>query len=603
VVIAEIDTGESDRVEFANVSGSPLDLSGWRITVYDWVSWPDPQFTFTLPAGTTVPANGLFLLSDNGEAPGVYPNFFSGVNSYWDNNETNNAVAVLLQDALGGMVDFVCAFDPDISQIALPMPIPASQWSGPPIVANTNAANTFQRTGNSDSNNSNNWMIANGTIGGANPGMSGVFNGTHPLPVIPGTISNFSGGVWTGNLAVLQMGTGITLRASDYAGHSGSGNAFNVNGAADLALSMTASTNGVPAGQMVSFAIMVSNVGPSSAGSVFLTNVLASGFNFSNAASSQGTWARNGSLVTANVGTVPKGGTASLVVSGSFGVSGLFTNLAQVIGGPADPVGSNNLAAVTVYGGAQSCTQSQRHREPDRGCGQPAPINDASERPGCRGRAGLFFWANRTGGSEPQPGGPFQLDAELRAGTQHEPDQRAGGRQWVTQLECDSDVPGNGAAGGGGCAVHRSDRARAGAIRDPVQRRAGIWLPGAICGNVERGCMATLSNLALAPVFVETAASDTIAGPQRFYRARNLTVTNQPPWISRAEKDGAIFTVYFEGEPGRSYAVESRDGLGSGTWSTLTTISLPPMWMDEVVVDPANTGGRFYRVVRSDGRR
>jgi hypothetical protein len=111
----------------------------------------------------------------------------------------------------------------------------------------------------------------------------------------------------------------------------------------------------------------------------------------------------------------------------------------------------------------------------------------------------------------------------------------------------------------------------------------------------------TLSNLALAPVFVETAASDTIAGPQRFYRARNLTVTNQPPWISRAEKDGAIFTVYFEGEPGRSYAVESRDGLGTGTWSTLTTISLPPMWLDEVVVDPANAGGRFYRVVRSDG--
>jgi hypothetical protein len=110
-----------------------------------------------------------------------------------------------------------------------------------------------------------------------------------------------------------------------------------------------------------------------------------------------------------------------------------------------------------------------------------------------------------------------------------------------------------------------------------------------------------LSNLALAPVFVETAASDTIAGPQRFYRARNLTVTNQPPWISRAEKDGAIFTVYFEGEPGRSYAVESRDGLGTGTWSTLTTISLPPMWLDEVVVDPANAGGRFYRVVRSDG--
>jgi uncharacterized repeat protein (TIGR01451 family) len=348
VVIAEIDTGDIDRIEFANVSGSSLDLSGWRITVYDWVSWPDPQFTFTIPPGSVSAANELFVLSDVGAAPGVYPNFFSGINVYWDNSETNNPVAVLLQDAVGNTIDFVCAFDPDLSEITLPVPISASQWSGPPIVANTNAQSTFQRVGNSDSNNSNNWVIADGTIATLNPGLTVPFSGMLPVAVSPAIISNFSGGVWSGNLAVLQPGTGITLRASDLQGHIGTGNAFNVNAAADLALLLTASTNTIRTGQSISFNVLITNSGPSPAPSVFVTNVLPPNFSFSTAALSQGTWTRNNNLVTGNVGTLAKGASATLSMSGSFTVAGNSTNFAQVTAGLPDPQLTNNSGSIVV---------------------------------------------------------------------------------------------------------------------------------------------------------------------------------------------------------------------------------------------------------------
>jgi uncharacterized repeat protein (TIGR01451 family) len=348
VVIAEIDTADIDRVEFLNVSGSSLDLSGWRITVYDWVSWPDPQFTFTIPPGSVSAADELFVLSDVGVAPGVYPNFFSGINVYWDNSETNNPVAVLLQDAVGNTIDFACAFDPDLSEITLPVPITASQWSGPPIVANTNAQSTFQRVGNSDSNSSNNWVIADGTLGALNPGLTVRFTGTRPVAVSPALVPAFSGGVWSGNLAVLQIGTGITLRASDLQGHIGNGNAFNVSVAADLALSVAASTNIIRVGQPISFNVLITNSGPSPAFSVFVTNVMPSNFSFSTAALSQGTWTRNNNLVTGNVGNLAKGGSATLSLSGSFAASGNSTNFAQVTAGLPDPQLTNNSGLIVV---------------------------------------------------------------------------------------------------------------------------------------------------------------------------------------------------------------------------------------------------------------
>jgi len=62
----------------------------------------------------------------------------------------------------------------------------------------------------------NNATIDNFSIGGP------------PPAVAPMNSSNFTGGVWTGNIAVLQAGTNMTLWADDGQGHLGQSLPFNV---------------------------------------------------------------------------------------------------------------------------------------------------------------------------------------------------------------------------------------------------------------------------------------------------------------------------------------------------------------------------------------
>ena len=63
------------------------------------------------------------------------------------------------------------------------------------------------------------------------------------VPVNPGASANFSGGAWSGNLAVLQAGTNVMLQASAGAGHSGVSAPFDVLGTPKLAI--TAFSNSV----------------------------------------------------------------------------------------------------------------------------------------------------------------------------------------------------------------------------------------------------------------------------------------------------------------------------------------------------------------------
>ncbi|TAK95297.1 MAG: DUF11 domain-containing protein, partial [Verrucomicrobia bacterium] len=350
VVITEIDTGDSDRVEFSNVAGYAVDVSGWRVSVYDWVSWPDPQFIFTIPAGTTCGANEVFLLTDNGTGPGVYPSFFSGagLNANWSNDETNNMVAVLLQDADGRIVDFTCAFDATPTNISNPVTIPSSEWTTAPIPANLDSTMTFRRTGNSDSNGNGDWNVGMPSLGVLNSGLTIPFSGTRPVPVSPALASNFVSGVWTGNLVITPTVSNLTLRARDSVGHVGLSNPFNVQSSANLTLTGTVTPAATPVNQSVNFSLSVSNGGLSSASAVFLTNTLPASANFISASASQGSNSRSGNVVTFSLGTLAAGATATASVSASLTTGGTFTNLAQASANLPDPVITNNSIALVV---------------------------------------------------------------------------------------------------------------------------------------------------------------------------------------------------------------------------------------------------------------
>jgi hypothetical protein len=53
-------------------------------------------------------------------------------------------------------------------------------------------------------------------------------------PINPGTTANFSNGIWSGNIAVLQASTNVTLQASAGPGSAGTSNPFNVLGTPKL---------------------------------------------------------------------------------------------------------------------------------------------------------------------------------------------------------------------------------------------------------------------------------------------------------------------------------------------------------------------------------
>jgi hypothetical protein len=76
------------------------------------------------------------------------------------------------------------------------------------------------------------------------------------------------------------------------------------------------------------------------------------------------------------------------------------------------------------------------------------------------------------------------------------------------------------------------------------------------------------------PVNVPVLARDPVAGAQKFYRIRNLTLPYQPPGIAARFVSNGFFNLTFTGQSGRSYRVETRNNLGAGSWSTLTNVTL-----------------------------
>jgi len=224
VCVAEIDTGTEDAVEFVNVSKSMIDVSGWRISVYD-SSWPAPRLTFTIPAGSLCPTGTVFVLREQGVPPGTFPELYAGNNIYWGGDL--NYLAILLQDAAGSVADFVAAAGADPSSVSEPRDIPPEEWTGPSVAA----ANVLCRIGNSDDNRRSDWAAcSNATIGALNMNLAVPFvNRRIRIPVVPMDAGPLSSGVWQGNVTVRRSATALRLQADDADGtYSGLSNPFEV---------------------------------------------------------------------------------------------------------------------------------------------------------------------------------------------------------------------------------------------------------------------------------------------------------------------------------------------------------------------------------------
>jgi uncharacterized repeat protein (TIGR01451 family) len=170
-----------------------------------------------------------------------------------------------------------------------------------------------------------------------------------PVAISPVSISGFVGGVWTGQVTVLQPASGMYLRADDRDGHVGNSAALSVSPTNDLAVTITDRPDPVVLGNPLTYTITVTNTGPNNATGVILTNALTTNVTFVSVATTQGSCTNEAGIVRCNLGTVASGVPLDVTLVILPNAIGTLTTRAGVTRAEPDGDSSNNQAtAVTM---------------------------------------------------------------------------------------------------------------------------------------------------------------------------------------------------------------------------------------------------------------
>ncbi len=123
-----------------------------------------------------------------------------------------------------------------------------------------------------------------------------------------------------------------------------------VNRQVDVRVTKTDSADPVIAGNQLTYTIIVTNDGPSTATNVVMTDALPTGVSFVSGTSTAGTVTNASGTVTANIGTLNPGATATVTVVGAVAgtVRGTLTNTATVTRTETDTNAANNTATATT---------------------------------------------------------------------------------------------------------------------------------------------------------------------------------------------------------------------------------------------------------------
>ncbi|MGD9781842.1 MAG: Calx-beta domain-containing protein [Kiritimatiellia bacterium] len=120
---------------------------------------------------------------------------------------------------------------------------------------------------------------------------------------------------------------------------------------ADLALTLTDSPDPVAVGSNLTYLVAVSNAGPGTAENVAVSNGWPAGLLFVSAEASQGTWATNAGIVSADFGALAAGATATLTLVGQAQSEGSLQSWAEVATTGFDPQSGNNRRTATTQVG------------------------------------------------------------------------------------------------------------------------------------------------------------------------------------------------------------------------------------------------------------
>lgn len=167
--------------------------------------------------------------------------------------------------------------------------------------------------------------------------------GTYPTTGAPSLITNVA----------CASFDGVDLDESNNCAEAAVAVSTTVGSGADLTLQKSCNVTSVTQGTSCTYTLRVTNVGPSAASSVVVTDVLPSTLNFNGQFHTQGTVTRSGQTITANLGSLAVGKVAKVNISVIPIGTGVITNTANVTSQTNDPIpannsGSNNLTVVAA---------------------------------------------------------------------------------------------------------------------------------------------------------------------------------------------------------------------------------------------------------------
>ncbi len=166
-----------------------------------------------------------------------------------------------------------------------------------------------------------------------------------------GTVTNNTSATVT--LVMMALTNGVVTNVLNVAAFEADFNMANnsasvtttVSPLANLAVGLNGPATGY-AGSNITYSLTVTNLGPSSANTVVLTDTLPAGASFVTATTSQGNYSQLNGVVTCNLGTVASNGVATATITTTPLVTGPNTNNASVSSAAIDSVATNNTASL-----------------------------------------------------------------------------------------------------------------------------------------------------------------------------------------------------------------------------------------------------------------
>ncbi|TAL06609.1 MAG: DUF11 domain-containing protein, partial [Verrucomicrobia bacterium] len=149
-------------------------------------------------------------------------------------------------------------------------------------------------------------------------------------------------GLVTNSATVSTSGTDVT------ATNNSATNVTVVNQLANLAIGKTASPANVVVTSNVVYTLSVTNLGPTSASGVLVTDPLPANFQVVSATSSVGTCTVSNTVVTCNLGTMNSNSTATVTITARSLYEGPKSNTGSVSATSTDPIAGNNSSTALI---------------------------------------------------------------------------------------------------------------------------------------------------------------------------------------------------------------------------------------------------------------